>query len=96
MEFYIMGKVNIKALMEQNDHKLAMIQIKKAFKMDPENIDSLNILFYLNYILAKENLYDYNINEAINIAEKIEKINPDLFCYNAEKEELEKILTGRN
>jgi len=83
-----------KALIEQKEHKLAMTQIKKAYKLQDKNIDSLNIMFYLNYILAKENLYDYNIQDAINIAKKIEDIDPDLFYYQAEKEELQRILKG--
>ena len=83
-----------KALIEEKDHKLAMTQIKKAHKLDENNTESLNILFYLKYILAKEKLYDYNIQEAISIAEKIEDIDPNLFCYRTEKDELQKRLKG--
>lgn len=81
-------------LIEQNDLKQATRQIKKACKIDDKNAEALNILFYLSYLLAKENLYEYNIREAINIAKKIEDIDLELFKYSAEKEELQNLLKG--
>jgi len=85
-----------KVLLAQRDYKLALRKIRTAYKLDENNIDCLNILFYVNYVLAKENLYDYNIGDAIRLAEKIEKSHPDLFRYPNEKEELISILKDRH
>lgn len=84
-----------KFLIEQKDYKLAMRKIRNACKLDDKNVDCLNILFYLNYRLAKENLYDYNVEEAVKIADKIEKNYPDLFGYAKEKEELLLMLNSK-
>lgn len=84
-----------KFLIEQKDYKLAMRKIRNACKLDDKNVDCLNILFYLNYLLAKENLYDYNVEEAMKIAKKIEENYPDSFGYADEKEELLSILNSK-
>lgn len=85
-----------RALLEQKEYKLALRQIRNAYKLDENNIDCLNMLFYVNYILAKENLYDYNIKDAIEIAAKIETKHPESFIYSKEKEELEIRLNSQN
>lgn len=81
-------------LIEQKDYAQALKRLQKASKIDDKNLDCLNLLFSVNYILAKENLSDYNMESAINIAEKIEKDYPDSFLYEEEKHELEEKKKG--
>lgn len=83
-------------LIAQKDYKQALAKVKKAYKIDENNLDCLNILFDLYFILAKENLSDYNVKEAINIAEKIEQNYPDSFRYKEEKEELQSKLNSQD
>ena len=78
-----------KALIEQKKYNPALKKLQKAHKMEDKNLDCLNLLFKVNYILAKENLSDYNIESALNIAKKIEEEYPDLFIYQEEKRDLE-------
>jgi len=79
-------------LVEQKDYVQALKRLQKANKIDENNLDCLHQLFYVNYILAKENVSDYNIESAINIALKIEKDYPNLFLYKEEKQELKTIM----
>ena len=79
-------------LIEQKDYKTALRKLRTASKIDDKNLDCLHAAFYANYLLAKENIYDYNVKEAIEIAEKIEKNYPDSFKYEKEKEELQGML----
>ena len=60
-----------------------------------KNLDCLNNLFYANYLLAKENFSDYNMERAIEIAKKIEKDYPDSFVYKDERNELEICLSSK-
>lgn len=76
-------------LIEQKDLAQALKRLQAANKIDENNLDCLNLLFSVNYILAKENGSDYNMESAIKIAEKLEKDYPDLFLYHEEKRELE-------
>lgn len=78
-----------KFLSDQKNYEQALKKLQNAYKIDDKNLDCLNLLFYVNYILAKENLSDYNMEKAINIAEKIEKDYPGSFIYIDEKKELE-------
>lgn len=82
-------------MVEQGDYKEALRKISAAYKLNDKNIDCLNILFYVNYRLAKENLSDYNVEEAIKFAKIISDNYPDLFGYAKEKEELEEILNSK-
>lgn len=76
------------ALMDQREYDSALKKLQTAYKLDDKNLDCLNLLFFANYILAKENISDYNIEKALEIANKIEAIYPDSFIYSKEKEEL--------
>lgn len=75
-------------LLEQKDFSQALKRLQKANKIDENNLDCLNMLFSVNYILAKENGSDYNIESAIKIAEKLENDYPDFFLYKEEMKEL--------
>lgn len=79
----------------QQNYVEALKKLKNANKIDDKNLDCLHLLFYVNYMLAKENISDYNIESALNIAAKIEKDYPDSFLYDEEKRELEEKLNSK-
>lgn len=85
-----------KILMEQKDYEQALKKLQKAYKMDDKNLDCLNLLFQVNYLLAKENISDYNIERAMEIAQVIEDNYPDSFAYVNEKQDLESKFNSRN
>ena len=51
-------------------------------------------MFYVSYVLVKDNVCEYNVKETISFANTIEEIAPELFEYPEQKLELEKLLTG--
>ena len=80
-------------LQEKCEYAEAQRKLRKALKIDENNIDLLNLMFYVSYILVKENVCEYNVKETIKIAEKIENSNPELFKYPEQKAELLKLLS---
>ena len=50
------------------------------------------MLFYVNYILVKQNVCEYNIKETLRLAEKIEKLDNNAFKYPDERAELTQML----
>ena len=76
--------------MSKNEYDEARRKLRKAIKVDENNLTVLNLLFYVNYVLVKDEVYEYNVKETIKIAQKIEEINPDLFEYPEQKAELGK------
>ena len=81
-----------KYLISKEEYADAQRKLRKALKADSENIELLNLMFYVSYILVKNNVYEYNVKETLSVAEKIEKINPDLFEYPEQKHELTMLL----
>lgn len=81
-----------KYLLSQNDYAEAQRKLRKAIKADENNLTLLNLMFYVSYILVKENLCEYNVKETLSFAKKIENINKDLFEYPEQKAELAAIL----
>jgi tetratricopeptide (TPR) repeat protein len=79
------------ALIAQKEYRTAIRKLRAALKLENDDLESLQVLFYVNYLLAKENIYDYNVKEAMEIAEKIEKKYPGEFRYIKEKGELESL-----
>ncbi|MBQ8460253.1 tetratricopeptide repeat protein [bacterium] len=79
-----------KWLIKIADFADAQRKLRKVEKLDNECIEALNLLFYTSYILVKDNVCEYNVKEAISIAEKIKTLGN--FEYETEKEELENIL----
>jgi len=57
-----------------------------------KNTTILNLYFEALYNLAKQNNYKYNVEKAIEVAEKSESINGESFPYKSEKEELKGLL----
>ena len=78
-----------KYLISKHDYKDAQRKLRKAEKLAPDNQEILNLLFYTSYILVKENVCEYNVKEAISIADKITK-----FEYPELRAELEGLLKG--
>lgn len=76
-----------KYLISLKDYKDAQRKLRKAEKLNPENSNVLNLLFYVSYILVKDNLCEYNVKEAIAIADRIQ-----LFEYPELRAELEELL----
>ena len=73
--------------MSKKDYKDAKRKLSKAEKLDPYNQELLNLLFYTSYILVKEKVCEYNVKEAISIADRINK-----FEYPELRAELEGLL----
>lgn len=74
-----------KYLISQGEYKDAQRKLRRAANIDTENNQEvLNLLFYTCYKLVKDDICEYNVKEAINIANKIEDFN-----YPEYKEELE-------
>lgn len=80
-----------KYLISKEDFAEAQRKLRKALKIDENNVDLLNLMFYCSYILVKENGCNYNIKETLAIAEKIQGLYPQSFEYNEQKEELIKL-----
>lgn len=68
----------------------AQRKLRKAERLDKNNIEVLNMLFFTSYRLVKDNVCEYNIKEAISLAQKIQSLGE--FKYENEKAELEQIL----
>ncbi|MCM1338100.1 MAG: tetratricopeptide repeat protein [Muribaculaceae bacterium] len=67
-------------------------KLRKAEKLDEDNIELLNLLFFTSYTLVKENICEYNIKEAISLANRIKDLGT--FDYEQEYTELENILVN--
>ena len=79
-------------LISRNEYPEAQRKLRKALKADENNMILLNLMFYVSYILVKENLCEYNVKETLSIAEKVENIDRNLFEYPEQKAELTAIL----
>lgn len=80
-----------KWLMDVSDFADARRKLQKAENIDKDDCEILNLLFYSQYRLVKENISEYNVKEAISVAEKIRTLGGD-FKYEPEKQDLEAIL----
>lgn len=74
-------------LMSIKDYKNAQRKLRKAENLDKNNQQILNSLFYTSYILVKDNVCEYNIKEAISLADRI-----DEFKYPELRADLEVLL----
>lgn len=86
-----------KWLIEICDYADAQRKLRKADKLICNNVEVLNLLFYTSYRLVKDNVCEYNIKEAISIADKVKSFGD--FEYEPQRTELENLLTdiqGRN
>lgn len=88
---------NIRVLLEYakwlisiSDNAEAQRKLKRAEKIEKNNVEVLNLLFLSTYPLVKNGGCEYNIREAISIAEKAKVLGK--FDYENEEIELQKIL----
>ena len=82
-------------LVRQGDYESAKRKLQRALKQNEENIDILNLLFHISYILVKENYSEYNMKEALSIADKITSIDSTAFNYPEERRDLENLANNR-
>lgn len=78
-------------LISQKEYEL----IKKKFKNIVEKTTDINILkayFFVMYNLAKQDVYKYNLEKALEISKKIKDANEVDFEFSKETEELEELL----
>ena len=79
-------------LINVSDFEEAQRKAKKALKLAPNNTEALNILFLAQYTLVKKNICEYNIKEAISVANRALELGK--FDYMPQKQELEQMLTN--
>ena len=79
-------------LINVSDFEEAQRKLKRAQKLDENNVEILNLLFFTQYTLVKKNICEYNIKEAILIADKA--LSAGKFDYEPQRQELEQILKG--
>ncbi len=84
----------INYLISRENYDTARLKLRKALKNNKDDVKLLNLMFFVNYKLAKDNVCEYNIKEALASAEKIE--NPDLFEYPELKQELTELMRFQN
>lgn len=77
-------------LINVSDFEEAQRKLKKAQRLEPDDVNVLNLLFLTYYTLAKKNVSEYNIKEAISIADKA--LGLGRFDYTPQKQELEQML----
>ncbi len=88
---YLKGLVEYsKWLIEISDFADAQRKLRKAEKLDNKNTEILNMMFYCSYKLVKDNICEYNVKEAISIADRIKPF--EAFKYPTEYNELKVIL----
>lgn len=79
-------------LINVSDFEEARRKLKKALKLEPDNLDALNMLFLTQFTLVKKNICEYNIKEAISVADKALELGR--FDYTPQKQELERMLAN--
>ncbi len=73
----------------------AQRKLNRALKLNEKNLEILNRLFEVNYILVKENNSEYNMREVLAVAQKIKTITGGEFKYAKELEDLENTVKDR-
>lgn len=88
---YLKGYIEYsKWLIEMSDFDEAKRKLTKAQNLAHDNIEMLNLLFYVHYTLVKKNICEYNIKVAISIAQQAQDLGH--FEYTPQKQELEEML----
>ena len=90
--FLSCGLDYVKFLISDNEFAEAQRKLRKIVKIYEKDLEVLNLQFFVSYTLVKGNVCEYNIKEAISLAEKIIRISGSGFRYYKEKEELENLL----
>lgn len=81
-----------KYLINKKDYADCQRKLRRALKVDGNNPEILNLLFYVSYILVKDNVCEYNLKETLEIADKIIALDSGAFKYPTEKDELSVML----
>ena len=81
-----------KFLISLDDYADANRKLRKALIYAENNLEILNMLFYVNYILVKDRVCEYNIKETLNFEQKIRNINENAFKYPDKSAELAEML----
>lgn len=81
-----------KFLISIDDFADANRKLRKALKQDENNLEILNMLFYVNYILVKQNVCEYNIKETLDFEKQIKSIDENAFKYPDKSAELAEML----
>lgn len=90
---YVQGYIDYAQwLINVSDFEEAQRKAKKALKLAPDNTEALNILFLAQYTLVKKNICEYNIKEAISVADRALELGK--FDYTPQKQELEHMLAN--
>lgn len=79
-----------KWLTDIGEYAQAKRKLQKAEKLNPNNTEVLNLLFFVQYTLVKNNISEYNIKETLETAQRAEKLGN--FEYTSLKRELENTL----
>lgn len=79
-----------KWLINISDFNQAQRKLRKAQKLSENNVEIINMLFFTQYTLARENISEYNIREALANAHKAQELGR--FDYIEQANELENIL----
>ena len=81
-----------KFLISLDDYADANRKLRKVLKFDENNLEVLNMLFFVNYNLVKDSICEYNIKETLGFGEKIKAIDENIFKYPDKFAELLEIL----
>lgn len=75
-------------LLKNNDFENAQRKLRRALKLKENDLEILNLLFHVSYILVKQNNCEYNVRETLSIGDKIKSIDENGFKYSGEYAEL--------
>lgn len=81
-------------LIDRSDFAEAQRKLRRALKNNENNLEILNLLFHVSYVLVKEKVCEYNVKETLSIADKIYSIDKESFRYEDEKADLVKIINS--
>lgn len=81
-------------LIDKSDFAEAQRKLRRALKNNENNLEILNLLFHVSYVLVKEKVCEYNVKETLSIADKICSIDKVAFKYEDEKADLVKIINS--
>lgn len=82
-----------KFLISLEDYADANRKLRKALRQAENDLQILNMLFYVNYILVKQNVCEYNIKETLNFEQQIKSIDVNAFKYPDKSAELAEMLS---
>lgn len=75
-------------LINNQDYENAQRKLRRSLKLKEDDLEILNLLFHVSYILVKQNNCEYNVRETLSIGEKIKSIDENGFKYTDEYSEL--------